>query len=46
MSQAVIPGRAKREPQMRSCASGNLVVVLRAFNYIEIPGLVLRTIPE
>jgi hypothetical protein len=28
-SLAVIPGRAKREPQMRDCASGNL----------EIPGL-------
>ena len=35
-SPIVIPGRAKREPQMRNCASGNL----------EIPGLVLRTIPE
>jgi len=32
----VIPGRAKREPQMCNCTSGNL----------EIPGLVLRTIPE
>jgi hypothetical protein len=32
----VIPGRAKREPQMCDCTSGNL----------EIPGLVLRTIPE
>jgi hypothetical protein len=29
-------GAQKREPQMRNCASGNL----------EIPGLVLRTIPE
>jgi hypothetical protein len=32
----VIPGRAKREPQVCNCTSGNL----------EIPGLVLRTIPE
>jgi hypothetical protein len=32
----VIPGRAQREPQMCHCTSGNL----------EIPGLVLRTIPE
>jgi hypothetical protein len=30
------PGRAEREPQMCNCTSGNL----------EIPGLVLRTIPE
>ena len=33
---AVIPGLAKREPQMRNRASGKF----------EIPGLVLRTIPE
>jgi hypothetical protein len=33
---AVIPGRAKREPQMRNCASGNL----------EIPGSMLRIAPE
>jgi hypothetical protein len=33
---AVIPGHAKREPQMCNCTSGNL----------EIPGLVLRTILE
>ncbi|SDO32361.1 hypothetical protein SAMN05444050_3853 [Afipia sp. GAS231] len=32
---SVIPGRAKREPQMRNCASGNL----------EIPGLVLTHHP-
>jgi hypothetical protein len=32
----VIPGRAQREPQMCDCTSGNP----------EIPGLVLRTIPE
>jgi hypothetical protein len=32
----VIPGLAKREPQMRNCASGNL----------EIPGSMLRIAPE
>ncbi len=34
--RTVIPGHAKHEPQMCYCTSGNL----------EIPGLVLRTIPE
>jgi hypothetical protein len=33
---SVIPGRAKREPQMCNCTSGNL----------EIPGSALRAAPE
>jgi hypothetical protein len=33
---AVIPGCAKRRPQVRNCASGNL----------EIPGSMLRIAPE
>jgi hypothetical protein len=35
-TRAVVPGRAKREPQMRNRASGNL----------EIPGSMLRIAPE
>jgi hypothetical protein len=36
LSLIVIPGHAKRGPQMRNCASGNL----------EIPGSMLRIAPE
>ena len=38
--------RYTRHSGAREARTRNLVVVLHAFNYIEIPGLVLRTIPE
>jgi hypothetical protein len=39
MAEAVIPGRAEREP-------GISILACVFFIHFEIPGLVLRTIPE